>query len=130
MNINALVYLDVARNMSPSSNAVTTKAALILCADEHTVKSCTHYFLRHPCIVPARSSTSGEQNKYLPKEQGGMIKVENATQIRPHMKANELKKLSFVRPFHLVGMSVHDRPHNKRDKAKQRQAQLVVERLI
>ena len=33
-----------------------------------------------------------------------MIKVENATQIRPHSKANELKKLTFVRPFHLVGL--------------------------
>ena len=49
-----------------------------------------------------------------------MIKVENATQIRPHMKANELKKLTFVRPFHLVGLFVHDRPHNTRDKANRR----------
>ena len=31
------------------------------------------------------------------------------------MKANERKKLTFVRPFHLVGLSVHDRPHNTRD---------------
>ena len=33
---------------------------------------------------------------------------------KTHMKANELKKLTFVRPFHLVGLSVHDRPHNTR----------------
>ena len=45
------------------------------------------------------------------------------------MKANELKKLTFVRPFHLVGLSVHDRPHNTRGQG-QRQAQLAVERLI
>ena len=37
----------------------------------------------------------------------------------PH-EANELKKLTFVRPFHLVGLSVHDRPHNTRDKANGR----------
>ena len=56
-----------------------------------------------------------------------MIKVDaNKT----HMKANELKKLTFVRPFHLVGLSVHDRPHNTRDKANGRLPQLVVERLI
>ena len=47
-----LVYLDVPHNMSPSINAVTAKAALILWADD-TDKSCTHYFLRHPCIVHA-----------------------------------------------------------------------------
>ena len=35
MNINALVYLDVPRNMSPSINAVIARAALILWADEH-----------------------------------------------------------------------------------------------
>ena len=39
---------------------------------------------------------------------------------KTHMKANELKKLTFVRPFHLVGLSVHDRPHNTRDKANGR----------
>ena len=46
----------------------------------------------------------------------------------PH-EANELKKLTFVRPFHLVGLSVHDRPHNTRGQG-QREAQVVVERLI
>ena len=30
-----LVYLDVPHNMSPSINAVTAKAALILWVDEH-----------------------------------------------------------------------------------------------
>ena len=35
MNINALVYLDVPRNMSPSINVVIARAALILWADEH-----------------------------------------------------------------------------------------------
>ena len=61
MNIMLVYLLDVPHNMSPSINAVTAKAALILWADD-TDKSCTHYFLRHLCIVPARSSTSGEQN--------------------------------------------------------------------
>ena len=42
-------------------------------------------------------------------DQGGKY---NANKTR--MKANELKKLTFVRPFHLVGLSVHDRPHNTR----------------
>ena len=48
-------------------------------------------------------------------DQGGKC---NANKTR--MKANELKKLTFVRPFHLVGLSVHDRPHNTRDKANGR----------
>ena len=65
--------------------------------------------------VPARRQVSEANDHTFWHDQGGKCDAN-----KTHMKANELKKVTFVRPFHLVGLSVHDRPHNTRDKANGR----------
>ena len=59
--------------------------------------------------VPARRQVSEANDHTFWHDQGGKCDAN-----KTDMKANERKKLTFVRPFHLVGLSVHDRPHNTR----------------